>query len=272
MASHPNPAENHLGVIAAIMARREMAELMAAPALQDPLRLERSGFKVRSQYDEDGIIAEIFRRIGTKSRIFVEFGSGNGSENCTAFLLMQGWRGLWIDGNSEFVDQAGHSWPAEVDAGLLTVRNAMVTPDTIDDVIASAGFTGEIDFLAVDLDGNDYHVLKQISAVAPRVICAEHNSGIPPEVSWVMPRDDSYVWDGVEDRIGASLKALEGLLSNRGYVLVGCSIAGVNAFFVRAELADGKFAAPFTAENHYHPWRLFYSGIVQATNWRGDRV
>jgi len=270
--AHPSRAENHLGVIAAIMARREMAALMDEPRLQDPLRLERSGFKVRSQHDEDGIVAEIFRRIGATSRTFVEFGSGKGDENCTGFLLMQGWRGLWIEGSGEFVADIHRLWAREVEAGQLAVRNAMVTVDSIDHIIASAGFTGEIDFLAVDVDGNDYHILERIGAVTPRVICVEYNAGIPPEVAWVMPRNDSHAWVSDKDQVGASLKALENLLSGRGYVLVGCSIAGVNAFFVRADLAGDRFAAPFTAENHYHPWRLFYSGVVQVTNWRGWRV
>jgi hypothetical protein len=265
-------AEHHLTIIAAIMARREMVQVMADPSLRDPLRLERSGFKVRSQYDEDGIIAEIFRRIGTRSRIFVEFGSGRGDENCTAFLLMQGWRGLWIEGDPALIRHIEKLWAREVANGLLTVRNSIVTVDSVDDVIASAGFGGEIDLLAVDIDGNDYHVLERISTVAPRVICVEYNASIPPEVAWVMPRDDDFVWRGFDDQVGASLKAFEMLLSGRGYVLVGCAMGGVNAFFVRADLVADKFAAPFTAENHYHPWRLFYSGAVQNTNWRGWRV
>lgn len=264
--------ENHLGFVAAIMARQEMVGVMAEPRLRDPLRLERSGFKVRSQFDEDGVIAEIFRRIGVTSHSFVEFGAGSGAENCTAFLLMQGWRGLWIEGDSGLMPQIEQGWGREIEAGRLTVRNAMVTVDTIDEVIASAGFSGEIDLLVVDIDGNDYHVLERIAAVQPRVICAEYNAGIPPEIAWTMPRDDAHVWNGRDDRIGASLKALELLLAGRGYALVGTSIAGVNAFFVRADLAPGKFATPFTAENHYNPWRLFYTGLVQATNWRGGRV
>ena len=65
----------------------------------DPKRLERYGWKGYSQNDEDGILQEIFRRIGAPNRSFVEFGCGNGLENNTAYLLSQGWRGLWIDGD-----------------------------------------------------------------------------------------------------------------------------------------------------------------------------
>jgi len=272
IASQLEGTQNHLGFIAGMMARREMVELLSAPRYADPLRLERSGFRCHSQYDEDGIIAEIFRRIGTESRVFVEFGSGRGDQNCTILLLMQGWKGLWIEGDPSLIFFIEHIWRNEIRAGLLTVRNAMITPDSVNDIIESAGFSGEIDFLSVDVDGNDYHLLDKISAIAPRVICAEYNAWIPPEISWVMERNDAYVWDNIDSRTGASLKALETLLRKRGYALVGCSPAGVNAFFVRADLAQGRFAEPFTAENHYHPWRFFHTGVGSQGNWRGWRA
>jgi hypothetical protein len=267
-ASALEAGAEHLGFIAATMARQELAKILAEPRYADPLRLERFGFRVHCQYDEDGLIAEIFRRIGTTSRTFVEFGAGIGTENCTGFLLMQGWRGLWIEGHKDFPFFATHTWGSEIRRGQLTLRNTFITVDTIDDTIRDGGFSGEIDFLAVDLDGNDYHVLERISAVAPRVICAEYNAVIPPGVFWRMERNDSFVWDTLDYRTGASLKALETLLDARGYALVGCSIAGVNAFFVRKDLTEGKFAAPFTAENHYNAWSFLYAGSAHKSMWR----
>jgi hypothetical protein len=66
-------------------------------------RLEPYGSKVYSQCDEDGIIQEIFNRIGSQSRTFVEFGVQNGLENNTLKLLLEGWSGLWIEGNERYV-------------------------------------------------------------------------------------------------------------------------------------------------------------------------
>jgi hypothetical protein len=252
----------------ALEARRQLLEILDDHRFDDPRRLERSGFRVHSQYDEDGIIAEIFRRIGTTNRNCIEFGAGDGTENCTGFLAMQGWKTLWIDGGEALLRTIERGWTAEVERGQLVARQAFITVDTIDGIIREAGFSGEIDLLVVDLDGNDYHFLENISAVAPRVICAEYNANIPPDVDWKMARKDDYVWCGLDDRTGASLKALEIMLGRRGYTLVGCSVAGVNSFFVRTDLIGDKFADPFTAENHYHPWRFFYHvpGIV--SNWR----
>jgi hypothetical protein len=65
----------------------------------NPRRLEWYGSKTYSQSDEDGIVAEIFRRIGTTNKVFVEFGVEAGYENNTRLLLTRGWSGLWFEGN-----------------------------------------------------------------------------------------------------------------------------------------------------------------------------
>jgi hypothetical protein len=67
----------------------------------DRQQLEWYGKKIFGQSDEDGIIAQIFRRIGTTNKVFVEFGAETGSENNTRLLLETGWSGLWIEGDPE---------------------------------------------------------------------------------------------------------------------------------------------------------------------------
>src|SRR5262245_40537087 len=59
---------------------RYWSDEMEKPRNADAKRLLRYGFKVYSQNDEDGIIQEIFRRIGSSNRTFVEFGAGDGLE------------------------------------------------------------------------------------------------------------------------------------------------------------------------------------------------
>ena len=95
---------NALGDIKSIEAIRLFdLELPNHPRYGDPRRLLRYQYQVCSQNGEDGIIQEIFRRVGTTNRVFAEVGVGDGNENNTAFLLSQGWRGFWIDGSNEFV-------------------------------------------------------------------------------------------------------------------------------------------------------------------------
>ena len=79
-------------------------KILGEPRYMEEKRLLRFGFKAYSQNEEDGIIQEIFRRIGTINKTFIEIGVGNGLENNTLYLLLQGWRGLWIDSSLKFVD------------------------------------------------------------------------------------------------------------------------------------------------------------------------
>ena len=53
-------------------------ELERHPRYSDPRRLQRYAFQVCSQNGEDGIICEIFRRLGTTDRVFAEVGIGDG--------------------------------------------------------------------------------------------------------------------------------------------------------------------------------------------------
>lgn len=219
-------------------------------------RLEPAGYKVFSQGDEDGVIAEIFRRIGTTDRRFVEFGCGDGLENNTAYLLFQGWSGLWMDSLEKNERVLKRRWSNEIAEGKLRFQRTMITASNIDSLLTVGGMSGSIDLLSLDIDSNDYHVWKAITVIQPRVVCIEYNAKFPPPVEWIMPRDDSYVWHGT-DRMGASLAAMTKLGSEKGYALVGCDIIGANAFFVREDLAKGQFAEPFTAENHYQPPRYY---------------
>jgi hypothetical protein len=67
---------------------------------------------------------------------------------------------------------------------------------------------------------------------------------------------EAFKWAGT-NYYGASLTALERLAGRKGYSLVGCCFAGVNAFFVRNDLCRRYFRKPFTAANHYEPPRYF---------------
>ena len=62
--------------------------------------------RVFSQNGEDGVLAEILRRIGTGSRTFVEFGIQDGSEGTTVFLAqVMGWSGVYLEADpDEFRD------------------------------------------------------------------------------------------------------------------------------------------------------------------------
>jgi len=238
--------------------------LLDTPRNSDPSRLLKFGYRVYSQADEDGILREIFRRIGEGHRTFVELGTGDGLENNTLFLLTQGWSGVWIEGSARKVTSAKKNLATVVAQQQLRIAQHFVTAASIDETIESLHPNPELDLLSIDLDGNDYYILDAIRSISPRVIVAEYNAKFPPDIFWVMQYNEAHHWDS-SDYFGASLKALADLLAARGYVLVGCSILGTNAFFVRKDLvADPPFCSPFTSENHYEPARYFLHAVFES--------
>src|SRR5579864_3695637 len=96
-----------------------------------PLDLARHNARVYSQNGEDGIIAEVFRRIGVVDRFFIEIGIGNGLENNTRFLLEQGWQGIWLDTNTE---QAEQLFSQFVSSGHLKICGALIDVDNINEL------------------------------------------------------------------------------------------------------------------------------------------
>jgi len=234
----------------------EWRALLAQPRYGEPGRLERRGYKVWSQNDEDGILAEIFRRIGAGTRTFVEFGVTDGRECNTLKLLVEGWRGLWMESSAQHCAEARRIFAAPLAEGRLELKETSVTAENIEALLAdSRAGAAELDLLSIDIDGNDYHVLEAIRNLRARVLVIEYNSKFPPPMDVVPPYDPARVWDG-SDYGGASLQAIAGLAARRGYRLVGTNITGVNAFFVRADLAGAHFAPPDVAAL-YNPPRLW---------------
>jgi hypothetical protein len=243
--------------LAQMRVQRAWDEEMAKPRNADPKRLLRHGYKVYSQNDEDGIIAEIFRRIGTTNRSFVEFGVETGVECNTAKLLVEGWRGLWIEANPASVAAIRENFAPFMEERKLSVTESRVSAENINSLITQAGLGGEIDLLSIDIDYNDYWVWKAIDVVNPRVVAIEYNAILRPPMSLVVPYRPDAEWDGSNFQ-GASLEALVKLGGEKNYRIVGCSIAGVNAFFVRADLRGDRFLEPATAQEHYEPPRHYF--------------
>jgi hypothetical protein len=219
--------------------------------------LARREFTAYSQDGEDGIFLYIFSRIGTTDRRFVEFGVGNPAKCNSANLVKNfGWRGLLIDCERKFVEgaRAFHAPTTPGDPEPVTVVESLITVENINELIGSAGLSGEIDLLSVDIDGNDYWVWKAIEVVHPRVVVIEYNASFGSDQNLITCYDPSFV--RFEKHVsgfyyGASLTALAALGRAKGYRLIGCDSGGLNAFFVSDDSADGVFDEATPAQAYY---------------------
>ena len=219
-------------------------------------RLNKHECQVFSQNGEDGIIQEIFNRVGHTNKYFIEFGVENGLECNSLNLLYKGWTGLWIEGNNSCFKQITGMFKDFIENGALKVRNEFITAENIQPLFDEAKSPTEPDLLSIDIDYNDYHVWKAITTYKPRVVVIEYNSIFRPDTHFVVKYNPRRVWDKT-GYFGASLLALEQLGNEKGYSLVGCVFSGSNAFFVRKDLINDQFEPPFSAENHYEPNRDF---------------
>lgn len=200
-----------------------------------------SGYELRvfSQNGEDGVLAEIFARIGTGGGGFVEFGVERGVQgNCVFLADVQGWPGVFLEADP---DDAGALAAKYRHAPLVRVACERVTPDNVTALFAAAQVPAEPDLVSIDVDGQDLWIWRALTGHRPRVVVIEYNAGLDPAGTQVEAPDPGAAWGGT-DHFGASLGALEVVARERGYRLVHAELAGVNAFFVREDLA-GPFAA-----------------------------
>ena len=252
VGKHLDDAERQLQL------RTALRDLKEQTRTRTPDNPALSGFKVYSQLDEDGIINEILRRIprAALTRTAVEIGCGNGFENNTHFLVLQGYRAYWVDASQENIDLLKRGAGLDDNsAAPVRCEKVFIDLDNIAEVVRCAcGFlrTDEPDLFCLDIDGNDLYVLeKALEHSKPKVICVEYNAKFPPPARVAIRYNQHHVWSN-DDYYGASLQSFCDLL--KGYVLVSCNLAGANAFFVRSDL--GEYFARYTAEQLYQPLRV----------------
>src|SRR5271165_733107 len=193
LAENTDAMRSRLHTLAVIERERYVKELLSDPIYEDKRRLRPYGFKVYSQNDEDGIIQEIFNRIGLRTKLFVEFGVDNGLENNTLKLLLEGWSGLWLEGSENQVNQINSRFNDVISNGRLKVQQAFIDRGNLNDLIGRH-YNGEIDLISIDVDGNDIYLLQVLSVVNPRVVVIEYNAKFPPPLSIAQAYNAVNLW------------------------------------------------------------------------------
>ncbi len=197
-------------------------------------------YQVFSQWGEDGIIDWLISRLPGINRSFIEFGVQSYRESNTRYLLMaQNWRGLVMDGSMAHIEDIRSQdiyWRHELQA-----KCAFIDRDNINGLIAESGLKGEIGLMSVDIDGNDYWVWQAIEVVSPAIVVCEYNAVLGD----ILPLTIPYAADFYRTRahhsnlyFGASIRALVQLGESKGYVFVGTTSTGCNAFFIRRDHAS----------------------------------
>lgn len=203
--------------------------------------IQTTGFRVLSQFDEDGLLLFLFSVLDPGRSTFLDIGSGDGvhGSNCANLALNLGWDGLFVDARP-VVDRGRAFYAAHPDtwAHPPRFRQLVVTPENVNELVEQSGLT-DLDLLSIDIDGNDYWVWKALRAARPRVVVVEARIELgrarvvaragPGNVA---PGDPPGCW-------GASPAALLDLGAEKGYRLIATNRFGFNLVFVRDDQAEG---------------------------------
>jgi hypothetical protein len=200
-----------------------------------------TGFKVFSQFEEDGYLLYIFSLIGSGSKTFIEIGANDGiNSNCSNLCIHFGWSGVFFEGNQKLIDRGRRfysKYPTPYHAKPV-YKHAIIQRENVNELIRSSGLEGEIELLSIDIDGNDYWVWDAITQVDPKVVIIETHVefGMNPIV---VPYDKDYMYPGKHPVYhGASPAAMQKLAAKKGYRLVAACELGINHIYVRNDIAQ----------------------------------
>lgn len=195
--------------------------------------------KVFSQWGEDGILDYICHKFKLRKPRMLEFGVGDFSECNSRFLVEnRGASVVLVDSSKNlfpFVKRQDCYWKSTVIPinAWITVHNAQV-------LLESACFQLEgLDIFSIDLDGNDFWILKSMNLDVVKVVVAEYNPVFGPDLSISVPEEDDFDRNSKHASnlyYGASLRAFISLMTSKGFEFAGTNNAGSNAFFVKRDM------------------------------------
>lgn len=200
-------------------------------------KIKRLWYSGGSQSNEGKILNNLISIHDNIPKVFVEFGFSGWEYNCIDLSKEKTWQGLLIDADSY------NCWVAEsISKRTISVKQAWITKDNINGIVGSWLGKRQLGILSIDVDGNDWWILNELSHIRPAIIIMEYNSAFGFNTV-------SAVYDERFDRrnkhkrwtyYGASLSMISRYLIDKGYQLTAISESGVNAFYLRNDLIGEK--------------------------------
>ena len=130
---------------------------------------------VHSQIGQDGILEEIFKRVGIKKGFFCEFGAWDGVylSNCRK-LFEEGWSGVFIEADKKKFSDLQFNYK---DYDHITCIYSFVGApknkipgDPLYSILNNNDINKEsVDFLSIDVDGCDLEIFEEIN-FQPKVV------------------------------------------------------------------------------------------------------
>ena len=211
-------------------------------------------YRITSQNNEDGIIEHIFSKL-PNNKFFVELGFD--FFECNSLnLIKNGWSGILIDADEDKCIKIERCLKFFYPNNNVKILNKTINRENVNEIIFSNINQKLIDFLSIDIDGNDYWVLEKIDVKKVNVICSEYNHWIGNNTLKVIPYNKNFTYKQ-DYYFGASLHSYVNLLNLKNFDLVAIDSSGTNAFYVKRNFSH-QFEI-LSATNSYKKASRFHS-------------
>lgn len=206
---------------------------------------------VTSQSGEDGVIAEIFRRLNITNGWCVEFGAWDGKTLSNTWNLWneRGWQAVLIEGDSLRFTELERQVLEFDSVHAIKAFVGTKGKHSLDSLLERTPLPKNFELLSIDVDGDDYHIWKSFKNYRPLLMVIEHNPTVPPHIDFV---DEP----GKNIGFGSSALALVKLAEQKGYALI-CSTA-TNLFFIVSERLSDLDLKIETLENLFQYEQITY--------------
>ena len=180
---------------------------------------------VYSQNGEDGLIKELFKRLGISKCWVCEFGACDGVLNSNTFnLVLQGFNAVYIEPDKmmyEKLEQLSKSH-----SNIICVNSLIdLQENTLDNVLSNTQIPQDFDLLSIDIDSYDYQVWDSLTNYNPKVVIIEIDSAADVRNPNHIYNPPEYMYTGFKPMLELGI--------SKGYKFV-CHSG--NMIFVREDL------------------------------------
>lgn len=173
---------------------------------------------VTSQFGEDGLVAELFKRIGIKNRWCFEVGAGDGAYlSNTQQWIQQGWSAVLIEAND-----AKYAALEKLRTDNVHTVHETITPRSLDRILKAAGAPIDMDLGVIDVDREDFWIWAGLQDYRPRVMLVEVAMHSIPGVVPALRDLDGYRQAGLD-----TMKLLAAAKGYRPLARTNCNLLTV---------------------------------------------
>lgn len=186
---------------------------------------------ITSQDGEDGVLAEIFAKLGIARGWCVEFGAWDGKLHSNTWDLVhnRAWSAVYVEPHAEAFNLLKSRSAGRSDIHCFNEFVNVEGEGSLRSILARTPIPSDFDLLVIDIDGNDYFIWRAFEEYRPKVVMIEFNPFMQADISF-------FVWNDEQVKASASLTAVCDLAKAKAYELI-CVVGG-NAIFVRRELYE----------------------------------